>query len=185
MLGEINDHNPNLFRSLSDPKLDRDIMVEMWELRDGGNRGRPGTPTPRCWPISSPNYAEAMRKELNGSVPPSASWTGGPALQVFLTRSKMLKVSPDNGQRGRSVTLTWSAPSRMRRPSARRSISDRHLPHDHHGHVRTPTPAERGVRVNPANMARASGRAAFYTSRTRTLLSAIATSSATAWSRTG
>ena len=54
MLGEINsDHNPDLFRSLSDPKLDRDIMVEMWELRDGGNQGRPGTPTPRCWPISS------------------------------------------------------------------------------------------------------------------------------------
>ena len=47
----------------------------------------------------------------------------------------------------------------MRRPSAGARYPDRHLPHDHHGHVRKLSDAGRTwVRVNPANMAKSLGK---------------------------
>lgn len=158
MLGEINDHNPNLFRVLNDPKLDRDIMVEMWELRDGGKPGSTGNSDAKVLADIFAKYAEAMRTELNGlgaSIGKLDGWAGA---QVHDTL-KMLKVTPEQ----------WAART-IRYLDVERTFPDAPTQRDAldilTGIYRTiitgipeaPTPAERGVRVNPANMAKSLGK---------------------------
>ncbi len=158
MLGEINDHNPNLFRSLSDPKLDRDTMVEMWEMRDGGKPGSTGNSDAKVLAGIFAKYAEAMRTELNGlgaSIGKLDGWAGA---QVHDTL-KMLKVTPEE----------WAART-IRYLDVERTFPDAPTSRDAMdiltGIYRTiitgipeaPTPAERGVRVNPANMAKSLGK---------------------------
>lgn len=158
MLGEINDHNPNLFRSLSDPKLDRDIMVEMWELRDGGNPGSTGNSDAKVLADIFAKYAEAMRKELNGlgaSIGKLDGWAGA---QVHDT-IKMLKVSPEQWAartiRYLDVERTFpDAPTQREALDILTGIYRTIIT----GMPETPTPAERGVRVNPANMAKSLGK---------------------------
>ena len=158
MLGEINDHNPALFKVLNDPVLDRDVMTEMWELRDGGKPGSTKNSDAKFLADTYAKWAEAMRGELNGLGASIGKLDGWAGVQVHDTL-KMLAVSPETwaARTIRYLDLERTFPDAPTETEALNILS---------GIYRTiitgmpeaPTPAERGLRVNPANLAKSLGK---------------------------
>lgn len=158
MLSEIQREKPHLVHSMHDPKLDADILAEMMELRPGGKPGVTGNSDAAFLAKTFAKHAEMARLDLNklgASIGKLEGWAG---VQMH-DDVKMLKVSPD----------VWAARTLARLDLERtfpEGVTDREALDILEGVYNTiitgfdegVSPAERGQRVSPANMAKSLGK---------------------------
>lgn len=158
MLAEIQREKPHLVHTMHDPKLDADILTEMMELRPGGKPGKTGNSDAAFLAKTFAKHAEMARLDLNklgASIGKLEGWAG---VQMH-DDVKMLKVSPD----------VWAARTLARLDVERtfpEGVTDREALGILEGVYATiitgfdegVSPAERGQRTSPANMAKALGK---------------------------
>ena len=142
---------------LHDEKLDADTLVEMWELRDGGKPGSTGNDDAKYLAKTFADYAELSRTEANrlgASIGKLDGWAGVQTHDPV----KMIQAGKD-AWIGRIVTLldherTFpEGLSQVDAANALGSVYDTLIT----GIPSSATPAERGARVNPANLAKSLG----------------------------
>lgn len=157
MFADFEKDRPHLVHALTDEKLDADTLTEMWELREGGKPGSTGNDDAKYLAKKFADYAELSRTELNrlgASIGKLDGWAGVQTHDPI----KMLQAGRE-AWIGRIVTLLdldRTFPEGVTRNEAIDALSDvfdtliTGLPNKVSG-------AEKGARVNPANLAKSLG----------------------------
>jgi hypothetical protein len=158
MMAEIQANRPHLVSMLRDQRFDADIMREMAELRDGGKPGITGNADAQYVAKVFSTYAEMSRTDLNrlgASIGKLDGWSGVQThddlkmiaagkdawISSVLPKLDLVRTFPD-------------ATSRAEIEDALAGVYDTLIT----GFPNQPTPAERGQRVNPANLAKRLGK---------------------------
>lgn len=158
MMAEIQANRPHLVSMLRDQRFDADIMREMAELREGGKPGITGNADAQYVAKVFATYAEMSRTDLNrlgASIGKLDGWSGVQThddlkmiaagkdawISSVLPKLDLVRTFPD-------------AASRAEIEDALAGVYDTLIT----GFPNQPTPAERGQRVNPANLAKRLGK---------------------------
>lgn len=158
MMAEIQANRPHLVSILRDQRFDADIMREMAELREGGKPGITGNADAQYVAKVFATYAEMSRTDLNrlgASIGKLDGWSGAQThddlkmiaagkdawISSVLPKLDLVRTFPD-------------ATSRAEIEDALAGVYDTLIT----GFPNQPTPAERGQRVNPANLAKRLGK---------------------------
>lgn len=158
MMAEIQANRPHLVSILRDQRFDADIMREMAELRDGGKPGITGNADAQYVAKVFATYAEMSRTDLNrlgASIGKLDGWSGVQThddlkmvaagkdawISSVLPKLDLARTFPD-------------ATSRAEIEDALAGVYDTLIT----GFPNQPTPAERGQRINPANLAKRLGK---------------------------
>lgn len=158
LMADIARDKPHLEKMLGDPKLDVDVLTEMWELRKDGKPGSTKNADAIYLAKKFADYAELSRSELNrlgASIGKLDGWAG---VQMH-DPIKMIAVGKDAWV-GRIVTLLdheRTFPEGVTATEAAdvlRDIYDTIVT----GIPAAPSAIERGARVNPANLAKSLGK---------------------------
>jgi len=158
MFADLERDRPHLVYALDDEKLDADVLAEMWELRDGGNPGSTKNEDAKYLARTFATYAELSRTDLNrlgASIGKLDGWAGVQSHDPI----KMIQAGKDAWV-GRIVPLldhdrTFpDAPTATEVTDILGDIYDTIIT----GIPAKPTGAEKGQRVNPANLAKSLGK---------------------------
>lgn len=154
---ELERDKPHLVHALADEKLDTDVLTEMWETRKGGKPGSTGNADAQWLAKKFADYAELSRTELNrlgASIGKLDGWAGvqthdpikllGATKDVWIGRITTLLDHERTFPEG--VTSTEAA-------EILGDIYDTLIT----GIPNKAKPAEKGQRINPANMAKSLG----------------------------
>lgn len=158
MMAEIQANRPHLVSMLRDQRFDADILREMSELREGGKPGITGNADAQYVAKVFATYAEMSRTDLNrlgASIGKLDGWSG---VQTH-DDMKMIAAGPDawiaSVVQKLDLARTFpDATSRAEIEDALAGVYDTLIT----GFPNQPTPAERGQRVNPANLAKRLGK---------------------------
>jgi hypothetical protein len=158
MLADIERDKPHMRDIIHDEKLDADTLAEMWELRDGGKPGSTGNADAKYLAKKFADYAEMSRTDANrlgASIGKLDGWAG---VQVH-DDMKMIGAGKDAwvGFIVTKLDLERTFPEGLSSGEAARALGDIYdtiitgLPNKS-------SAAERGQRVNPANLAKSLGK---------------------------
>jgi hypothetical protein len=158
MLAEIQRDKPHLVAVLRDPQLDADIMIEMHELRKGGSPGSTGNSDAKYLAGVFAKHAELARTDLNklgASIGKLDGWAG---VQMH-DDVRMIAAGKDAwvGTVAAYLDTERTFPEGLTPGEAARALGDIYDTIIT-GFSNKPTPASQGMRVNPANMAKALGK---------------------------
>lgn len=158
LFAEIQKNRPELVKAMRDQRLDADILREMSELREGGKPGITGNKDAQYLAKTFATYAELARTDLNklgASIGKLDGWAGAQTHDDV----KMIKAGKE----------AWTASVLPRLDTARTfpdaasgdeiveilgDVYDTIIT----GFPNQATPAEKGQRVNPANLAKRLGK---------------------------
>lgn len=158
LFAEIQKNRPDLVKAMRDQRLDADIMREMVELREGGKPGITGNKDAQYLAKTFATYAELARTDLNklgASIGKLEGWAGAQTHDDV----KMIRAGKD----------AWIASVLPKLDTARTfpdaasgdeiveilgDVYDTIIT----GFPNQATPAEKGQRVNPANLAKRLGK---------------------------
>lgn len=158
LFAEIQANKPHLIHAMRDPRLDADIMIEMAELKEGGNPGLTQNADAQYLAKVFASYAELSRTDLNklgASIGKLEGWAGAQTHDDV----KMIAAGKD----------AWMAKV-MPLLDAERTFPDIGSPKELEdamsgiydtlvtGFPNQPTLKEIGQRVNPANLAKRLGK---------------------------
>jgi hypothetical protein len=158
LMADMAREKPHLVNMLADGKLDVDVLTEMWELRKDGNPGSTKNADAIWLAKKFADYAELSRGELNrlgASIGKLDGWAG---VQMH-DPIRMIKAGRDAWV-GRIVTLldherTFpEGTTAIEAADMLRGIYDTIIT----GIPAGETGAEKGARVNPANLAKSLGK---------------------------
>lgn len=158
MMAEIQRDRPHLVSMLRDKRFDADILREMAELKEGGKPGITGNADAQYVAKVFATYAEMSRTDLNrlgASIGKLDGWSGVQThddlkmiaagkdawISSVLPKLDLVRTFPD-------------ATSRAEIEDALAGVYDTLIT----GFPNQPTPAERGQRINPANLAKRLGK---------------------------
>lgn len=158
MMAEIQKDRPHLVSMLRDKRFDDDILREMHELRDGGKPGITGNADAQYVAKVFATYAELSRTDLNrlgASIGKLDGWSGPQThddlkliaagkdvwVETTIPRLDLARTFPDASSRAEVI-------------EALEGVYDTLVT----GFPNQPTPAEKGQRVNPANLAKRLGK---------------------------
>lgn len=157
LFSELEAEKPHLVHALADEKLDNDLLVEMWELRKDGKPGSTGNADAQWLAKKFADYAEMSRTDLNrlgASIGKLDGWAG---VQVH-DPIKMIQAGKDAWV-GRTVTLLDHERTFPEGVTQQEAIDILGGIYDTliTGVPNKATGAEKGQRVNPANLAKSLG----------------------------
>lgn len=158
LMAEIQAEKPHLVNSLRDQRLDADIMREMFELRKDGKPGSTGNSDAAFLAKVFAKYAELARTDLNklgASIGKLDGWAG---VQMH-DDIKMIQAGKDAwvGTVVAHLDIERTFPDGLSPPEVVRALGDIYDTIIT-GFSNAPTPASKGVRVNPANLAKSLGK---------------------------
>ncbi len=158
LMAEIQANRPHLVDTLRDPRMDKDIMREMAELREGGKPGSTGNKDAEYLAKVFASYAEMSRTDLNrlgASIGKLEGWAGAQTHDDI----KMIAAGKDAWVAGvvskLDIARTFpdaTTPAEIQ--DALSGVYDTIIT----GHPNRVTPREKGQRVNPANLAKSLGK---------------------------
>lgn len=158
MMAELERERPHLVNTLRDKRLDADIMREMMELRDGGKPGSTGNKDAEFVAKTFAKYAEMARTDLNrrGAAIGKLDGWAGPQTHDDIA---MIKAGKDAwvGRVMGLLDLERTFPDGLSSEEGARALGDIYDTIIT-GISNKPTPAEKGQRVNPANLAKSLGK---------------------------
>lgn len=157
MMGEMQAEKPHLVALLGDKKLDADVVREMVELRKDGKPGVTGNEDAIWLAKTFAKYAELARSDLNrlgASIGKLDGWAGTQTHDDV----KLIQAGKDAwvGFVVSKLDLARTFPEGLSGPEAARALGEIYDTIIT-GFSKPLTPAERGQRVSPANMAKALG----------------------------
>lgn len=158
MFAELQANKPELIHMLSDPRFDADIMREMSELKENGKPGVTGNKDAQYAAKVFASYAEMARTDLNklgASIGKLEGWAGAQTHDdvKMIAAGKDAWVSSVRGKLDLDRTFPDAA-SEIEVIDALGDIYDTIIT----GFSNKTTAAEKGQRVNPANLAKSLGK---------------------------
>jgi hypothetical protein len=146
---------PHLRQLLQDKAFDRDVTIEMWELREGGQPGKTGNEDAKWFAAHTAKYLELARTEVNRAGNAGIGKMDGYAGVQTHDDIKLIRATKVNW-------INRIMPRLDKRRTFAEGVSDAEaeaILGDIYdtiitGLPNTPTPAELGQRVGPANLAR-------------------------------
>lgn len=159
MMAEIQRERPHLIGMFDDATLDENTLREMKELRKDGTPGKTGDPDAQFLAKTYAKWAELMRQDLNrlgANIGRLDDWAGPQTHDPI----KMLKVSPEAwaGRILPLLDLERTFPDGLSSREALDVLTDIYSTIVTGVSPTMVTPAEAGVRVSPANMAKQLGK---------------------------
>lgn len=154
-LEEALSEKPHLRQLLQDKTFDRDVTIELWELRDGGSPGKTGNEDAKWFAAHTAKYLELARTELNRDGNAGIGKLDGYAGVQTHDDIKLIRA-------GKINWINRIMPRLDKRRTFSEGVSDAEaeaIMGDIYdtiitGLPNTPTPAELGQRVGPANLAK-------------------------------
>lgn len=158
MLAEVQESHPHIVKLLRDDKFDAAVLTEMMELRQGGTPGKTGNSDAKFLASTFAKFAEMSRTDLNrlgASIGKLDGWAG---VQMH-DDLKLIRVGKDAwvGRIVALLDLERTFPDGLSGPEAARALGDIYDTIIT-GFDNTISGAEKGMRVNPANMAKQLGK---------------------------
>jgi hypothetical protein len=146
---------PHLRQLLQDKAFDRDVTIEMWELREGGSPGKTGNEDAKWFAAHTAKYLELARTEVNRAGNAGIGKLDGYAGVQTHDDIKLIRA-------GKDVWIGRILPRLDKKRTFAEGVTDIEVTKilgDIYdtiitGLPNTPTPAELGQRVGPANLAR-------------------------------
>ncbi|TGR84269.1 hypothetical protein EN866_33375 [Mesorhizobium sp. M2D.F.Ca.ET.223.01.1.1] len=158
LFGELQAKSPHLVEALRDPQLDKDIMREMAQLKEGGKPGITGNKDAELVAKTFATYAEMSRTDLNklgASIGKLDGWAGAQTHDniKMIEAGKEAWISSVVSKLDLARTFP-EAGSAKDIEEALSGIYDTIVT----GMPNKPTPREIGQRVSPANLAKSLGK---------------------------
>jgi hypothetical protein len=158
LFAEVQKNKPHLVMAMRDQKFDADVMREMTELREGGNPGSTGNKDAQYIAKVFSTYAELARTDLNklgASIGKLDGWAGHQSHDDV----KLIAA----GKEAWTASILPKIDTARTFPDAASGDEIVEILGDIYDTIITgfpnkATPAEKGQRVNPANMAKRLGK---------------------------
>jgi len=158
LFAEVQKNRPDLVKAMRDQRLDADVLREMSELREGGRPGITGNKDAQYLAKTFATYAELARTDLNklgASIGKLDGWAGAQTHDDV----KMIKA----GKEAWTASVLPKLDTGRTFPDAASGDEIVEILGDVYDTIITgfpnqATPAEKGQRVNPANLAKRLGK---------------------------